>query len=90
MKEETTRQLLRQRLSALLARALYMQSSEVKLAKALELVEADETFAGEHPLIAAKIWATTGRKEKAERALKAMSSATVPESGTQFNRRLLT
>ena len=55
MKEEATRRLLGLRLSALLARALYMQSSEVKLDKALQLIEADCDFAREHPLTAAKV-----------------------------------
>ena len=81
MKEESTRRVLGLRLSALLARALYMQSSEAKLARALRLIEADRSFAGEHPLVAAKIWATTGHTEKAESALESLSaSSSVPES----------
>ena len=52
----------------------------MKLARALELVEADASFAEGHPLVSAKIWAATGRREKAEAALKSMSSSTVSES----------
>ena len=81
VKEEATRRVLGLRLSALLARALYMQSSESKLARALRIIEADRNFSGEHPLVAAKIWAATGHTEKAESALKSVSpSSPVPES----------